>query len=332
MYKAGILGTGFYVPENILTNEELAGRMDTSDEWIRTRTGIRQRRIAPKDMATSDLAVRAGKRALRDAGIAPEDIDLVICATLTPDTIIPATACRVADALGTEHAAAFDLSAACSGFVYGTSVASAFVEQGIYKHVLVIGAETLSRVIDWEDRTTCVLFGDGAGAAVIGAVEEGYGFLGFDLGSDGAGGDALIIPASGSKMPLTPKNITERQQYVKMDGKAVFRFAVKVLGKTVETSLKKASLAPDAVDYLVPHQANIRIIDSARHRLGISEKKVIINIQKYGNMSAASIPVALAEAAQQGTFKKGDIVALSGFGAGLTWGSCILKWFKEDKS
>ena len=178
MYKAGILGTGFYVPENILTNEELAGRMDTSDEWIRTRTGIRQRRIAPKDMATSDLAVRAGKRALRDAGIAPEDIDLVICATLTPDTIIPATACRVADALGTEHAAAFDLSAACSGFVYGTSVASAFVEQGIYKHVLVIGAETLSRVIDWEDRTTCVLFGDGAGAAVIGAVEEGYGFLG----------------------------------------------------------------------------------------------------------------------------------------------------------
>lgn len=332
MYKAGILGTGFYVPENILTNEELAGRMDTSDEWIRTRTGIRQRRIAPKDMATSDLAVRAGKRALCDAGIAPEDIDLVICATLTPDTIIPATACRVADALGTEHAAAFDLSAACSGFVYGTSVASAFVEQGIYKHVLVIGAETLSRVIDWEDRTTCVLFGDGAGAAVIGVVEEGYGFLGFDLGSDGAGGDALIIPASGSKMPLTPKNIAERQQYVKMDGKAVFRFAVKVLGKTVETSLKKASLAPDAVDYLVPHQANIRIIDSARHRLGIPEKKVIINIQKYGNMSAASIPVALAEAAQQGTFKKGDIVALSGFGAGLTWGSCILKWFKEDKS
>ena len=330
MYKAGILGTGFYVPENILTNEELAGRMDTSDEWIRTRTGIRQRRIAPKDMATSDLAVRAGKRALRDAGIAPEDIDLVICATLTPDTIIPATACRVADALGTEHAAAFDLSAACSGFVYGTSVASAFVEQGIYKHVLVIGAETLSRVIDWEDRTTCVLFGDGAGAAVIGAVEEGYGFLGFDLGSDGAGGDALIIPASGSKMPLTPKNIAERQQYVKMDGKAVFRFAVKVLGKTVETSLKKASLAPDAVDYLVPHQANIRIIDSARHRLGIPEKKVIINIQKYGNMSAASIPVALAEAAQQGTFKKGDIVALAGFGAGLTWASCIMKWAKED--
>ncbi len=331
-YNAGICGIGYYVPERIMTNADLAELVNTSDEWIRTRTGIAQRHIAGEGEAVTDLALQAAKRALADAKVEAEDIDLVVFATLTPDRIIPSAASTLQAALGAKHAAAFDLSAACSGFVYGLSVASAFVQQGIYEHVLVVGGEVLSRFVDWEDRTTCVLFGDGAGAALVGRVPEGEGFLAFDLGSDGSGGDALDIPAGGSRLPVTEQVLAAHQQFIHMDGKAVFRFAVKVLGQTVEDSLKKCGLPPEAIDWLVPHQANQRIIDSAATRLGTPAEKVVINIERYGNMSAASIPVALAEAYEAGKFRRGDVIALAGFGAGLTWGSCIMKWSKEDKS
>ena len=328
--SAGIIGTGYYLPEKVLTNFDLEQMVQTSDAWIVERTGIHERRIADEGEPVSALAFRAAEMALADAGIAGEDLDLIIMATLTSDRIIPATACVLQDRLGAKHAAAFDLSAACSGFVYASSIAAQFIESGIYKYILVIGAETLSKVIDWKDRNTCILFGDGAGAAVFGAVEQGYGIRAFDLGSDGSGGDALDIPSSGSLRPVTPETIEQRLNYVHMDGKAVFRFATKVMGRTVETSLQKAGMKREELDFLVPHQANIRIIQSAAKRLDLPMEKVIINIHRYGNMSAASIPVALAEAAHAHRFKKGDNVALAGFGAGLTWASCVMKWAKEE--
>ena len=328
--SAGIIGTGYYLPEKVLTNFDLEQMVQTSDAWIVERTGIHERRIADDGEPVSALAFRAAEMALADAGIAGEDLDLIIMATLTSDRIIPATSCILQDRLGAKHAAAFDLSAACSGFVYASSIAAQFIESGIYRYVLVIGAETLSKVIDWKDRNTCILFGDGAGAAVFGAVEQGYGIRAFDLGSDGSGGDALEIPSSGSLHPVTPETIEQRLNYVHMDGKAVFRFATKVMGRTVETSLQKAGMKREELDFLVPHQANIRIIQSAAKRLDLPMEKVIINIHRYGNMSAASIPVALAEAAHAHQFKKGDNVALAGFGAGLTWASCVMKWAKEE--
>ena len=232
--------------------------------------------------------------------------------------------------LGAKHAAAFDLSAACSGFAYAASVAAQFIETGAYKKALVIGAETLSKYINWEDRNTCVLFGDGAGAAVLGQVEEGYGILSFDLGSDGSGGDAIQIPSSGSLMPVSKESIDQKLNLIHMNGRDVFKFAVKAMGKTVKNSLAKIDMPQEKIDWLVPHQANIRIIESAAKRLSMPMDKVIVNIHKYGNMSAACIPIALAEAAAAKRFKKGDIIALSGFGAGLTWASCIIRWSKED--
>ena len=311
--SAGILGTGYYVPERVLTNFDLEKMVQTNDAWIVERTGIHERRIAAADEPVSVLAQRAAEMALADAGVAAEDLDLIIMATLTSDRIIPSTACVLQDRLGAKHAAAFDLSAACSGFVYAASIAAQFIESSVYRHVLVIGGETLSKVIDWTDRNTCILFGDGAGAAVFGAVE-----------------DALDIPSSGSLCPVTPETIAQRLNFVHMDGKAVFRFAAKVMGKTVETSLHRAGMEREELDYLVPHQANIRIIQAAAKRLAMPMEKVIINIHHYGNMSAASIPVALAEAAHAHQFKKGDNIALAGFGAGLTWASCIMKWAKEE--
>lgn len=328
--RAGILGTGWHVPEGKVTNADLEQMVDTNDAWIRERTGIAERRRAAEGQPVSDLAERAARMALGDAGVAAEDLDLIIVATLTGDRIIPSTACVLQDRLGAHHAAAFDLAAACSGFVYASAVACQFIESGVYRHVLVIGAETLSKVVDWTDRNTCILFGDGAGAAVYGVVEDGLGVLAFDLGSDGSGGDALDIPAGGSARPMTEERLRAHEQFVHMDGKAVFRFAVKVMGKTVETALARCGLSPDDIDYLVPHQANIRILDAAAKRLHLQKEKVVVNIEHYGNMSAASIPVALAEAAHAHRFKKGDTIALSGFGAGLTWASCIMKWAKED--
>lgn len=328
--NAGILGTGFYVPEKIMTNADLEKIVETSDEWIVERTGIKERRIAEDNQPMSDLALRAAKDALADAGVAAEDLDLIIVATLTSDRIIPSTACMIQNLLGAKHAAAFDLSAACSGFAYAASVAAQFIETGAYKKALVIGAETLSKYINWEDRNTCVLFGDGAGAAVLGQVEEGYGILSFDLGSDGSGGDAIQIPSSGSLMPVSKESIDQKLNLIHMNGRDVFKFAVKAMGKTVKNSLAKIDMPQDKIDWLVPHQANIRIIESAAKRLSMPMDKVIVNIHKYGNMSAACIPIALAEAAAAKRFKKGDIIALSGFGAGLTWASCIIRWSKED--
>lgn len=328
--NAGILGTGFYVPEKIMTNADLEKIVETSDEWIVERTGIKERRIAEDNQPMSDLALRAAKAALADAGVAAEDLDLIIVATLTSDRIIPSTACMIQNLLGAKHAAAFDLSAACSGFAYAASVAAQFIETGAYKKALVIGAETLSKYINWEDRNTCVLFGDGAGAAVLGQVEEGYGILSFDLGSDGSGGDAIQIPSSGSLMPVSKESIDQKLNLIHMNGRDVFKFAVKAMGKTVKNSLAKIDMPQEEIDWLVPHQANIRIIESAAKRLSMPMDKVIVNIHKYGNMSAACIPIALAEAAAAKRFKKGDIIALSGFGAGLTWASCIIRWSKED--
>ncbi len=328
--SAGILGTGFYVPEKIMTNADLEKIVETSDEWIVERTGIKERRIAEDNQPMSDLALRAAKAALADAGVAAEDLDLIIVATLTSDRIIPSTACMIQNLLGAKHAAAFDLSAACSGFAYAASVAAQFIETGAYKKALVIGAETLSKYINWEDRNTCVLFGDGAGAAVLGQVEKGYGILSFDLGSDGSGGDAIQIPSSGSLMPVSKESIDQKLNLIHMNGRDVFKFAVKAMGKTVKNSLAKIDMPQEKIDWLVPHQANIRIIESAAKRLSMPMDKVIVNIHKYGNMSAACIPIALAEAAAAKRFKKGDIIALSGFGAGLTWASCIIRWSKED--
>ena len=328
--NAGILGTVFYVPEKIMTNADLEKIVETSDEWIVERTGIKERRIAEDNQPMSDLALRAAKAALADAGVAAEDLDLIIVATLTSDRIIPSPACMIQNLLGAKHAAAFDLSAACSGFAYAASVAAQFIETGAYKKALVIGAETLSKYINWEDRNTCVLFGDGAGAAVLGQVEEGYGILSFDLGSDGSGGDAIQIPSSGSLMPVSKESIDQKLNLIHMNGRDVFKFAVKAMGKTVKNSLAKIDMPQEKIDWLVPHQANIRIIESAAKRLSMPMDKVIVNIHKYGNMSAACIPIALAEAAAAKRFKKGDIIALSGFGAGLTWASCIIRWSKED--
>ena len=328
--STGILGTGWYVPEKVITNADLEKMVDTNNEWIVERTGIHERHVAAENQPASDLAERAARMALEDAHVKAEDLDLIIVATMTPDRIIPATACILQDRLGAGRAGAFDFSAACSGFAYAAAVACQFIETGAYRHILVVGAETLSKVIDWTDRSTCILFGDGAGAAVFGPVEAGLGLQSFDLGSDGAGGDLLEIPAGGSLHPLTAEALLTHGNCIQMDGRAVFRFAVKVLGETVEKSLAKAGLSKKNLDWLVPHQANTRIIDAAAKRLELPAEKIIVDIEKYGNMSAASIPVALAEAAHEHRFKKGDLVALAGFGAGLTWASCIMKWAKED--
>ncbi len=327
---AGVLGTGFYVPERVLTNFDLERMVDTSDAWIVERTGIHERRLAPEEAPVSELAFQAAQRALADAGTSPGELDLIILATLTADCVCPSAACVLQDRLGAKHAAAFDLSAACSGFVYASSVAAQFIANGVYRRVLVIGAETLSKYVDWEDRNTCVLFGDGAGAAVYGPVEDGFGLRAFDLGSDGSGADVLGIPASGSRCMITEEIIRKRLNRIHMDGREVFRFAVRAMPATLLRSLEQAGLGPEDIDWFIPHQANIRIIQAAAKRLAIPPEKFIINIGKYGNVSAASIPMALAEAAGEGRFHKGDIVALAGFGAGLTWASCIMKWAKED--
>ncbi|TGE32762.1 beta-ketoacyl-ACP synthase III [Desulfosporosinus sp. Sb-LF] len=328
MWSVGIVGTGSYVPENILTNVDLEKIVDTNDEWIITRTGIKERHIAPKDMPVSELCYQAGLRALEDAQVAPEEIDLVLVATITPDYAFPATACLVADRLGAKNAAAFDLEAGCTGFIYGVATASQFVATGMYKKVLVIGGETLSKILNWEDRSTCILFGDGAGAAVLQRVEEGFGLLSFELGSDGSGGKLLSQPAGGSKLPASLETIEKNLHTVQMEGKEVYKFAVRIMGEVSVNVLEKAGLTKDDIDLLVPHQANMRIVDAAVKRLGISPDKVVINLDKYGNMSAASIPVALDEAVKAGRLAEGDIVVMVGFGTGLTWGACVLKWTK----
>ena len=322
--QIGVLGLGAYVPERVLTNHDLEKMIDTSDEWITTRTGIKERRIASEGEASSDLGAKAALKALEDAKVDPAEIDAIVVATLSPDHIFPATACIIQEKIGAVKAAAFDLSAGCSGFVYALAVAYGLVQTGLEK-VLVIGAETISRFVNWQDRSTCVLFGDGAGAVVLGRVERG-GILGFDLGADGSGHSILNIPVGGSREPITPENLAQNRHYLYMVGSEVFRFAVRTVPRTSRKALKKAGLEVGDVDWLIPHQANTRIIDAAMNLMGIESEKVVVNLDKYGNTSAASIPIAWAEAAEDGRIKRGDKLLLVGFGAGLTWASMVLEY------
>lgn len=326
LHPVGIIGTGKYVPERILTNKELEAMVETNDEWIVTRTGIKERRLASAEEATSDLALHASLKAIAAAGLTAEDIDLIVVATITPDMFFPSTACLLQDKLGAKRAAAFDLSAACSGFIYGLATGSSMIANGMYKNVLVVGAETLSRITDFTDRNTCILFGDGAGAVVLGRVEEGRGFQSFELGADGSGGELLKVSGGGSRVPASEESIQTKQHFIHMAGNDVFKFAVRIMGSAAEEALIKAGLTKDDIDLLVPHQANIRIIQSALNRLNLPEDKAMINLEKYGNMSSASIPVALAEAVEQGRVKEGDRLMLVGFGGGLTWGASVLVW------
>lgn len=322
----GIIGTGSFAPPRVLTNEELAETVDTSDEWITTRTGIKSRRIADADTATSDLATEAGRRALADAGVAPEEIDMIILATATPDMLFPATACLVQDSLGLTNACAFDVSAACSGFVYSLSIANALIGTGAHRKILVIGAETLTKITDWTDRNTCVLFGDGAGAAVLAEVPEGRGILSVLLGSDGSLSHWLNMPGGGSRLPISQEVLDGRLHYIKMAGNSVFKYAVKAMGSAALAALDRAGVSGEDLDILVPHQANLRIIEAVADRIGVPMSKVFINIDRYGNTSAASVPIALDEARRSGRLKEGNLVEIVVFGGGFTWGSAVLRW------
>lgn len=321
----GILGTGKYVPEQILTNQQLEQMVETNDEWIVTRTGIKERRIAASDEATSDLAFKAAEQAIANAGLTADDIDLIIIATVTPDMSFPSTACLVQARLGAK-CPAFDLSAACSGFIYSLVTGNALIQSGMYRRILIVGAETLSRITDYTDRNTCILFGDGAGAVVIGEVPAGRGFQSFEIGADGTGGELLKVSAGGSRKPASAETVSNKEHSIYMAGNEVFKFAVRIMGNAAEEAIAKAGLTKADIDLLVPHQANIRIIQSSLNRLELSEDKAMINLDKYGNMSAASIPVALAEAVEQGRVKEGDKLCLVGFGGGLTWGATVIVW------
>ena len=325
LHRAGILGTGSALPETILSNQDLENMVDTTDAWIVSRTGIRERRIAKPGEATSDYAASAAERALAAAGLSADEIELILCATITPDMLFPATACIVQDRLGATKAAAYDLSAACTGFIYGLATASAFVESGMYKNVLVIGADLVSRITDYTDRATCVLFGDGAGAVVVGRVSEDKGILAFDLGSDGSGAKNLYVPAGGSLNPATSETVEQRLHFIRMGGRDTFKFAVKAMSSSMERAIASAGLSLSDVDVLVPHQANVRIIEAACERTGLPLDKVIINIDKYGNTSAASIPIALDEAVRSGRIHPSDVCVCVGFGGGLTWGAAAIR-------
>ncbi len=322
-----VTGLGAFLPPKILTNFDIEKMVDTTDEWIRTRTGIRERRIVEKGFPTSGLATEAGREAIKDAGLKPSDIDLIIVATITPDMFFPSTACIVQNKLGAEGAAAFDLLAACSGFPYALSVADGMIRSGQYKHILVIGAEVLSPFIDWTDRSTCILFGDGAGAAVLSATKQkNKGILATYLGSDGSAADMLKIPAGGSALPPTHQTITERLHTVKMSGSEIFKIAVRTMSEAVTKVCKKAKHSLEDIDCLIPHQANLRIIQAVAERLEMPLEKIYLNLDRYGNMSSASTAVALYEAVRSGMIKPGSNVVLVAFGGGLTWASCALKW------
>lgn len=310
--SVGFLGTGHYVPDNIVTNKDLEEIVDTTDEWIKSRTGIEERRIA-KEEETSDMAFYAAENALKDAGVSAEEIDLILVATVTPDTTFPSVACMIQDRLGAKNAAAMDVAAACAGFMYGVITGQQFIETGAYKKVLVVGVDKLSKITDWTDRNTCVLLGDGAGAAVLGEVSDDRGILSFELGANGAGGKELY---------------QNEDAHLVMNGREVYKFAVRQMPQSCVNVIEKAGLEKEAVDYLVPHQANIRIMEAARERLGIPEEKMAKTIQKYGNNSSASIPLALSESVSNGKIKEDDIVVMVGFGGGLTWGAIAVKWGK----
>src|SRR5581483_2953373 len=322
---AHIVGWGKFLPPNIMTNDDLAKKVDTSDKWIRERTGIAERRIATKE-TTASMALYAAQDALEVADINPSEIDLVIVATSTPEYIFPATASIVQDQLGARNAAAFDLSAACSGFVYALSVGASMVRAGTYDTVMVIGSETMSRILDWKDRATCVLFGDGAGAVILRGSEQYGGILSTVLGSDGSGGELLEVPAGGSKHPASLETVMGNLHTIRMNGREVYRFATRVMVDATKQALDKAHIPQDELDMLIPHQANVRIIDYAAKSLNLPSDKVFVNLQKYGNTSAASIPIALTEAIEEKRVNPGDHLVFVGFGGGLTWGSCAIEW------
>jgi len=325
MKRVGIIGVGEYLPKKVLTNADLEKMVDTSDEWITTRTGIKERRLVSQDEATSDMAARAAAEAIKDAGISASDIDLIIVTTITPDMQFPATACFVQAKLGAKNAICFDLSAACAGFVYGIITAQQFISGDTSKKALVVGAETLSSITDWKDRNTCVLFGDGAGAVVLSGVESG-GILASYLGSNGNLTDLLKVPGGGSRNPTSSKTIDQKLHYTKMQGNELFKLAVTLMTRAAKEVLKKAGLKFSDIDIVIPHQANSRIIMAVAKKLGLTEKQIYLNIEKYGNMSSASTATALCEAVRDGRIKKKDIVLLDAFGAGLVWGACLIEW------
>ncbi|MCY8165381.1 beta-ketoacyl-ACP synthase III [Bacillus spizizenii] len=309
--KAGILGMGRYIPEKVLTNHDLEEMVETSDEWIRTRTGIEERRIAADDVFSSHMAVAAAKQALEQAEVAAEDLDMILVATVTPDQSFPTVSCMIQEQLGAKKACAMDISAACAGFMYGVVTGKQFIESGTYKHVLVVGVEKLSSITDWEDRNTAVLFGDGAGAAVVGPVSDDRGILSFELGADGTGGQHLYL---------------NEKRHTIMNGREVFKFAVRQMGESCVNVIEKAGLSKEDVDFLIPHQANIRIMEAARERLELPVEKMSKTVHKYGNTSAASIPISLVEELEAGKIKDGDVVVMVGFGGGLTWGAIAIRW------
>ncbi|TWT04863.1 beta-ketoacyl-ACP synthase III [Planomicrobium sp. CPCC 101079] len=310
--NAGIIGIGRCLPEDKLTNFDLEKRMDTSDEWIRTMTGIEERRIAKDEQDTSHMARAAAQKAIEDAGIDPAEIGLILVATVTGDQPFPSMACMIQQEIGAVNAAAMDLSAACAGFMYGAVTAKQFIESDVYKYVLVVGVEKLSKITNWEDRNTAVLFGDGAGAAVLGKVSEGRGILSFELGADGSGG----------------KHLYQEEKFLMMNGREVFKFAVRQMGESAEAVIEKAGLTKEDVDFLIPHQANIRIMEASRQRLDLPIEKMSKTIHKYGNTSAASIPISLVEDVEEGRIKDDDLVVMVGFGGGLTWGAIAMRWGK----
>ena len=325
--RVGILGTGSYVPPKVVTNEDLERLVETSDDWITSRTGIKERHIVDDGVAASDLALVAAKEALEDSALTIKDIDQIIVATVTPDRLFPSTACTLQEKLGAEGNSALDLGAACSGFVYGLAMAGGMISSGLLDRVLLIGVETLSKILNWNDRGTCVLFGDGAGAAVLGPAEDdGRGLLSVRMASDGAAGSLLELPAGGSRMPATHETIEQGLHFIKMRGNEVFKYAVRAMTEMARDALAVAGQDVSDVDLLIPHQANLRIISATAKRLGIPMEKVFVNVNRYGNTSAASVPLALNEARREGRIVDGDLVELVTFGAGFTWGAAVVRW------
>ncbi len=321
-----IRSVGSYLPEKILTNEDITKLVDTSDEWIRSRTGIRERRVAAENEFTSHLAANAAKDALEKGGVKAEEVDLIIVATITPDMLFPSTACLVQQMIGATRAAAFDLEAACSGFVYALEIGQQFIMSQTYNTVLVIGAEKLSTIIDWEDRNTCVLFGDGAGAAILQNVPDSHGLLTATMGADGSKGGLLCMPAGGSQIPASPASLNDRLHFLRMDGRETFKNAVNAMCSAAREVLERCQLEISQINHIIPHQANQRIIGAVGDRLGAKEEQLFINLDKYGNTSAASVAIALDEAATTGRLKRGDIILIVVFGAGLTWGAAVIEW------
>jgi 3-oxoacyl-[acyl-carrier-protein] synthase-3 len=328
--RISITGIGSHAPAQVMTNAEIAKMVDTSDEWILERTGIRERRVAGPDEALSDVSLPAAEAALEQAGVKGSSLDLIVVATVTPDMSFPSTGAIIADRLGAKDAAAYDLSAGCTGFVYALVQAHGMIAGGLANNALVVGGDVLSKIVDWEDRSTCVLFGDGAGAVMLERVGEG-GFLGFELGADGSGGPQLYMPAGGSRAPATAETVAERQHFAKMNGREVFKFATRVLVDSAEKVLGECDVAVDQVDVYVPHQANVRIIDYARRKLGIPEERTVVNVDRYGNTSSGSIPLALGDAETDGRLAPGEMVLMTGMGAGLTWGSALIEWTANGK-